>query len=137
MARRSLGEKLEHLFAHAHPAHRGPYSNEEIAEKVRASGGEISANYIWLLRKGRRDNPTMKALEALAEVFGVPTAYFFDEAVESDTNAELEVVMAMRDADVKSVALRAAGLSSQGLAQVKSIIEHIRQIEGLSKPPAG
>jgi hypothetical protein len=38
------------------------------------------ATYLRQLRKGLRDNPTKRHLEALADFFGVAPIYFFDDA---------------------------------------------------------
>jgi len=77
--RRTLAEKIDRLFQTVHPAD-GEYTHEEVASAIREAGGPtISGSYLWQLRKGVRDNPTMRHLEALSEFFGVPPAYFFDE----------------------------------------------------------
>jgi hypothetical protein len=57
-ARRTLAQKLDHLFATVHPP-KGEYTHEEVATGIRDRGGPtISATYVWQLRKGLRDNPT-------------------------------------------------------------------------------
>jgi len=44
-----------------------------------------SGTYLWLLRTGQWDNPTMKHLIAIARFFGVPPTYFFpDNAMAQD-----------------------------------------------------
>ena len=83
------------------------------------------------LRKGLRDNPTKKHLEALADFFGVSPSYFFDEAVEERVNAQLALLGALRDTDIEHMALRASGLSTQTLKAIGEMIEKARQIEGL------
>ena len=89
---RSFAEKLDHLFAVAHPRGRRPYSVDEVANAIAGQGGApLSANYIWMLRKGLRDNPTVRAVESLARFFDVPTAYFFDSDVEVRANYQLHV----------------------------------------------
>lgn len=129
--RRTVAEKLEHLF-HAVPGPHGEYSLEEVAAGIRGQGGPtISASYIWQLRKGVKDNPTKKHMEALAEFFGVPAAYFFDDEAAARIEAELSMLAALRDAGVRRVALRASGLSPRSLAAIQSIIESARQLEGL------
>ena len=129
-----LSQKLDHLFRTVHPSERGEYTFEEVAEEIRARGGPtISATYIWQLRKGLRDNPTKKHLEALADFFGVPPAYFFDDAIARRVDAELELLAAMRDASVHRIALRAFDLSTESLATVAEVIERLRQLEGLSE----
>lgn len=129
---RTLADKLERLFETVYPASRGPYSNEEAAAVIREQGGPtISSTYIWLLRKGQRTNPTMKHLEAMALLFGVPPAYFFDDDAAAQVDAELELLAAIRDLGVQSVALRMAGLSERSLASISEVVERVRELEGL------
>lgn len=78
---RTLADKLNHLFEDLHPADRGPYSIKEVVVAIRARGGPISRSYNSMLRLGQRDNPTIRHTEALAEFFGVPPTYFFNDAV--------------------------------------------------------
>jgi transcriptional regulator with XRE-family HTH domain len=134
---RTLADKVNHLFQTVHPAGRGPYSNDEVATAIRDRGGpSISATYVWLLRKGERDNPTLKHLEALAEFFGVPPAYFFDDSATTRIDAELEMLSAMRDAGVSALALRMAGLSERSLQPIAEVIERVRELEGLKTAEA-
>jgi transcriptional regulator with XRE-family HTH domain len=128
----SLADKLDHLFSVVHPA-KGEYTYDHVSKAIKSRGGPtVSAAYIWQLRKGVRDNPTKRHLEALADFFGVPPSYFFDEDDARRVDAELELLAAMRDAGVRQVALRATGLSPQSLAAITAMIEHARQLEGLS-----
>ena len=133
--RRRLADKLNHLFATVHPADRGPYSNEEVAVAIRGRRPTISGTYIWLLRKGERDNPTLKHLEALAAFFGVPAAYFFDDAAAARIDAELDLLATMRDLGVQRVAMRMAGLSPRSLDSIAEVIERVRELEGLPTEP--
>lgn len=138
-AARHLAEKVDHLFRTVRPA-RGEYTYEHVATAVREAGGPtISAAYVWMLRNGKRDNPTMRHLEALASFFGVPPAYFFDEELSEQVNEQLALVAALRDGDVRKVALRASGLSSESLGAIADMIERVRALEGLpdDPPPAG
>ncbi len=87
---RKLADKLDHLFRSVHPRGRGEYTYAEVAKAIEDRGGPtVSATYIWQLRKGRRDNPTKRHLEALADFFGVRPAYFFDDAEAERTDARL------------------------------------------------
>ncbi|WP_328910698.1 helix-turn-helix domain-containing protein [Streptomyces sp. NBC_00234] len=132
-----LAEKLDHLFTNVVPAGRLPYSSEEVARAITADGTPISGSYIWLLRKGQRDNPTLRHLEGLAKFFGVPPAYFFDDQVTAAVDTDLELLTALRDAQVQKVALRTAGLSVKSLKSIAEVIERVRELEGLSEeqPP--
>lgn len=133
-----LSEKLDRLFRAVRPAGRGEYSYQEVATAIRAEGGPtISATYLWQLRKGLRDNPTRNHLAALARFFGVSPAYFFDEDTAEAVDAQLSLLVTMRDASVRDVALRAAGLSVESLAAIQAVIEHARRLEGLGDPEPG
>jgi hypothetical protein len=89
-----------------------------------------------LQRKGLRDNPTKKHLEALSSFFGVPVAYFFDDEAAARIDAELALLSAIRDARVRQVALRASGLSTESLETIAEMIERVRKLEGLPEDPA-
>jgi transcriptional regulator with XRE-family HTH domain len=129
---RTLAQKLDHLFRTVHPATHGEYSFEEVAGAIRARGGPtISATYLWQLRRGLRDNPTKKHLEALAQFFGVSPAYFFDDEAAARIDAELALLVALRDGSVRRIALRAAGLSPESLGAITEMVERVRQLEGL------
>ena len=138
--RGSLAGRLNHLFDTVHPAGRGPYSNEEVARAVREQGGDVSLSraYLSYLRSGERDNPTFQHLQVIARFFGVTPAYFFDDVVAAEVDAQLSLAVALRDAGVRAVALRAAGLSPRGIEAVAAIIDQVRSLEGLPKndPPA-
>ena len=124
-AERSFAEQLDHLFRTVHPRGRRPFSFEVVAAAIARSGDEpISANYIWMLRKGLRDNPSKHHIEALAGFFGVPPTYFFDEEIARRVDAQLALLVAMRDAGVETIGLRAAGLtpeSRQAIAHMAAV----------------
>lgn len=127
-----LAARVDHLFRTVRADDGGEYTFEEVAEAIRAKGGPtISATYLWQLRKGVRDNPTKRHVEALASFFGVPPAYFFDDAEAARIDAELALLNALRDAPVRQLALRARGLSDKSLATIAEMVERVRELEGL------
>lgn len=130
----TLAGRLDHLFRVVHPRNRGEYTYEEVAQALRAAGGPtISASYIWQLRKGVKDNPTKHHLEALATFFGVPVAYFFDDSDEGEIDQQLELLAALRDSNVRNVALRAGQLTDKGRDAVLALIEALSE----ATPTAG
>jgi transcriptional regulator with XRE-family HTH domain len=131
----TLAERLDRLFRTVHPPHRAEYTYEEVASAIRERGVMISHTYIWQLRKGARDNPTKRHLEALAEFFGVNAAYFLDDDASRRMDEQLELLAALRDNAIRNVALRAAGLSAPSLEAIHGMIEHARRIEGLPDSP--
>ena len=130
--RRTLAQKLDRLFRTVHAPGGGEYTYREVAAAMaRAGGPTISASYVWHLRTGLRDNPTKRHLEALADFFGVPPAYFFDDEAAARIDAELEVALALRDPVLRRLAVRAAGLSRESLVALVEMVERVRQLEGL------
>jgi len=129
-----LADRLDDLFRTVHPKDRGPYTPAEVAEAVNEAAGErvISSTYVWQLRTGRRDNPTQKHLSALATFFGVSPMYFFEETEADRGTVPPELVAALKDDDVRDMALRATGLSERSLRAIKDMIESARTVEGLA-----
>ncbi|MBS2539432.1 XRE family transcriptional regulator [Catenulispora sp. NF23] len=122
--RRTLAEKIDILFQTVRRPNRELFSNDEVATACREATGEsFSATYLWQLRTGRRDNPTMRHLEALAQFFEVPVAYFFDDDQSSAIARELELLGVLRDAGVRNVALRALTLSPEGIDTLNDMID--------------
>jgi transcriptional regulator with XRE-family HTH domain len=131
---KTLAAKLDYLFRVVHPKGRAEYTYREVAQAINDadSSTTISASYIWQLRRGEKDNPTIRHIEAMARFFGVPPSYFLDEQAAADITAQLELLASMRDNDVREIALRASDLSPAALKMIKNLIEDTRRIEGLS-----
>ncbi|MFI6444106.1 XRE family transcriptional regulator [Kitasatospora sp. NPDC050543] len=135
----SLADRIERLFQIVRRPGGDAYSNEEVARACReASGESFSTTYLWQLRTGRRDNPTKRHLEALAQFFQVPPAYFFEDGQSARIAEELTLLGALRDAGVREVALRAVTLSPDGLGTISDMIEAIarREREAGTRRPA-
>jgi transcriptional regulator with XRE-family HTH domain len=133
----SFASKLDHLFRTVRSATGGELSYRDVARAVEAMPGDttISASYVHQLRSGVKSNPAMKHVGALAKVFGVPPAYFYDDEEARAIAAELDLVVAMRDSGVRRIAMRAAGLPPEGLRTVAEMIELIREAGGLPTDP--
>jgi transcriptional regulator with XRE-family HTH domain len=132
-----FAQRLDRLFRTVHPKDRGPYTPAEVADAINAAAGErvVSATYLWLLRTGERDNPTLRHLTAIAKFFGVPPVYFLPDA---KAQAELsgEVLAALTDDKVRDLTLRAAGLSDRSLKAIADMVDSARTVEGLPSAPA-
>jgi len=118
--RRTLAEKINRLFETLHPPDRGPWSNQEVerwlAERAAVDGDglTISANYLLLLRHGQRDNPTMRNVQAIAKFFQVDPGYFLrDDDDTEQTYIDLQLLAAIRDEHVQSIAVRAFHLDPE------------------------
>lgn len=130
----TLADKIDALFRVVRRPNREPYSHEEVARACREATGEsFSATYLWQLRTGRRDNPTKRHLEALAQFFDVPVGYFFDDEQGAAIAKELELLGALRDAGVRSMALRAVNLSPEDAATIGDMIDVLARRERSSQ----
>jgi len=128
----SLAAKIDKLFQVVRKTNREQYSHDEVARACREATGEsFSTTYLWQLRTGRRDNPTKRHLEALAQFFQVSPAYFFDDEQSAKIAEELELLGALRDAGVRNVALRAVTLSPAGLDTISDMIDAIARREAI------
>jgi transcriptional regulator with XRE-family HTH domain len=130
-ARASFAQLLDRLFRRVRPAGKTEYTYEQVAHGAARAGFDISPAYVWQLRNGKRTNPTLRHIQGLAAFFGVPAGYFLDPAVRDAVDVELELAATLRDSGVRQLALRAHGLSPDGLAAVQSMVEHVRRLEGL------
>ncbi|MGB6161501.1 MAG: XRE family transcriptional regulator [Pseudonocardiaceae bacterium] len=118
---RTLAEKINRLFETIHPPDRGPWSNQEVEcwlterAAVDGDGLTISANHLLLLRKGQRDNPTTRNVQAMAKFFKIDPGYFLRDGTDTErTYSDLELLGAIRDNEqVKSIALRVFDLDPE------------------------
>jgi ESX-1-secreted protein regulator len=130
-----LASRLEHLFQTTRGDDGQPLSAADVAAAINAAAGGhvIGATYVWQLKTGRRANPTYKHLLALSRFFGVPPTYFFDEADLERGATPPDVAAALRDDDVREIALRAAGLSERTLKALRAMIDSARTMEGVQQ----
>jgi transcriptional regulator with XRE-family HTH domain len=126
----SIAEKLDRLFQQIRSPGQAEFSYMAVAEGIRADQGvSISHTYIWQLRTGRRVNPTVAHLAALALFFGVPVAYFLDDAEARKINGQLELLGTLRDAQVTEIALRAADVSESSREMISEIVRKVWELE--------
>ncbi|MEU3648671.1 helix-turn-helix domain-containing protein [Lentzea sp. NPDC034063] len=125
-APRTLAEKVDHLFREVRPSGRKPFTHPEVSVATGLSTGLLSA-----LRSGKNTNPTKDTLQRLADFFGIPVAYFFDDQTTEQVTAQIGLAAAMRDAGVASAAARMIGLSPGSVDAVRALTEQLRKLEGL------
>jgi transcriptional regulator with XRE-family HTH domain len=133
----SLAQRIDRLFR-TYPNPRGrEYSYREIAaaisrsEEGRRRGVAISAAYVWGLRTGVKDNPTLKHLQALSGFFQVSPAYFFDEEL-TQVPEDARILAATARMAVRRLAVAVLELSEESVGAVLNLVSHLRDLEGLS-----
>lgn len=129
-----IAERLTRLIEIVHPPGRR-YSTREIAKTINDRAGRHVMSHTWLndLQRGVELDPGIKRLEALAAFFGVTLLYFVDDDVALRTSQQLEMLAALRDHGVRSMALRSPGLSDRSLSAIVGMMDNAREIEGLPK----
>jgi transcriptional regulator with XRE-family HTH domain len=127
----TLAARLNKLFASVRKPGGAEYSQREVAEGVTAAGEPISHSYVGQLRKGEKDNPTLRHLRGLARFFGVPVEYFTNDDVAAQVDLELDKLRALQALRVRTAAMRATVLpeAERSLAELARIVEVIRGLE--------
>jgi transcriptional regulator with XRE-family HTH domain len=73
---RPFAAVLNELCSQASAPDGGRYSNVALARAIGERGGKVTNSYIAQLRRGIRDNPTLRQVAQFADVLGVHPAYF-------------------------------------------------------------
>ncbi|WP_330434501.1 transcriptional regulator [Streptomyces sp. NBC_00825] len=140
----SLAERLNRLFdVRKNPATGNRYTNAEVSRAIaeaaagRPDGITVAASTIGSIRSGVKPNPTKHTIEALARHFKVKPEYFFPDFDAEEVEkvpAAFELIEAVKDSEVRGIALRAHGLSPDSLKMIASVITQARRLEGLDTP---
>ncbi len=101
-------------------------TDEMVARAV-----EVSAQYIGMLRTGKRTNPGHELVGRIAAHFGVDVAYFLDPERAAAVDRELELLGALRDTQLRRLLHRMTGLSPASLDLAAEVVERLRLMEGL------
>jgi transcriptional regulator with XRE-family HTH domain len=131
----TLAERIDHLFR-TQPSPRGrEYTYREVAAAVSGQDGTtFSPAYLWQLRTGVKDNPTMRHLEALARFFQVSPSYFFDDELTEFPDTHVRLLAASRSETLHQMAVTLPGLSDDSLNALLNLACRLRQLEGLTSP---
>lgn len=139
---RSFADRLSRLIATIHPPDRKPYSYREIAQGVEEQTGvSMSATHVQQLAVGARRDPKRSHIQALAQFFGVPVTYFFDDEVADQVDQQVSDVVAWRDTEARAMAQRAMQLSPRDRETVSALMDQLnsyddnRRREGRRRKP--
>lgn len=126
----SLQGRINRLFDVIRPprALDRPYHNKEVVAACKQSGRDISESHLSELRRGIKENPTLRILEALAWFFNVRVGYFTDPA----TAAEVEVELAVEESQLQAK-LEAQREAQQDLAEAALELQRAIRTSGVTK----
>jgi transcriptional regulator with XRE-family HTH domain len=120
-AQPKFAERLTSLIEAGRASGEHPHSYREMSSAIeRAGGPAMSPAYIQQLATGKRINPKIHYVEALANLFGVPVNYFFDEPGPERAAVGQEAQL---------MAMRAAELSPEGRRQVMDLLAIVERYE--------
>jgi len=131
----TLSEKVDRLFR-IYPSPRGrEYTYREVAAAISQQDSvSFSPAYLWQLRTGVKENPTMRHLQALGRFFDVSPAYFFGEELTEFADGHVRVLAAARSETLRRIAITLLGLSDESLNTVLGVAYRMRRLEGLAGP---
>jgi transcriptional regulator with XRE-family HTH domain len=128
--------RLNHLIVSAARSDGAQLTDRQIAERVCETGVSVTHQYINHLRSGRKTNPSLKIVQGLADAFGVPPGFFFDDTVYRRTVRDLaqrraadELEALANDPGAVQLAVRARGLGPRDLAAVMSFVEDLLEAD--------
>ncbi|MFJ8692601.1 hypothetical protein [Streptomyces roseolilacinus] len=129
---RKLAQRLNELIGAFYPDERRRPGYAKLAKEIsETTGGKISGTYLWELATGKKSNVTLEQLDVLAEFFGVPPEFFFNDEVSERVSAQLALAVALRDTKVRNLALRAEGLSPATLDALLAMVNEARRVQNL------
>lgn len=128
-----FADKLNRLFRTVHPKDRKPFSTPEAAKLINDSAGRpvISPTYLWQLRRGKRRDPTLSRVTAIAALFNVKLDYFNEAKQQEPSLSELLLAQALQKPSIRELARQADGLSAAGRGALLDLARSLREIEGL------
>lgn len=101
-----VSDRLSRLMEETRRPDGQLWTISNLTEELTSRGHEVSRQYLSNLVQGHRENPPLRLLEALADVFSVPLAYFSDDYLGRVTNDLLPVLVAMQDPNVRALLTR-------------------------------
>lgn len=101
-----FAQRLTRLFDHTRRPDGRRWTLQHVADECVARGQQVTKQYILHLKSGVRTEPRLNLVEALADVFGVPVAYFTADYAGRMTSDLLPVLVAMSEPRVRAVLTR-------------------------------
>ena len=124
----TLARRLDYLFRTIHLRGHRPYSNDQAAAAITGSGIHISSNYIWALRRGHRDNPTLHHLEGLAKFFGVETTFLVSTATAERMRHQLDALYAEPTGPTDPLNDESESIDARTLSFVDALLEQAKHL---------
>ena len=106
LARVDFGQRLTRLVEETRRPDGQRWTLTHVAEECTARGVQTTRQYLAFLMTGQRDEPRLSLVEALADVFGVPAAYFTADYLGRVASDLLPLLAAMHDPNTRALITR-------------------------------
>ena len=134
----TLAERIDHLIRTQLSPRGREYTYREVAAAVTGRNGTtFSPAYLWQLRTGAKDNPTMRHLEALARFFQVSPSYFFDDELTEFPDTEVRQLVASRNETLRQMTVTLLGLSDESPNAVLNLASWLAPARGADESGLG
>ncbi len=120
----SLADRLSTLIKLAEPHGVSDPSDEQLARWMTHDGHPVDPEVIALARAGGAEVPA-EALQAFAGYFDVPTAFLSDPEVARAMAPQFRVMRALRETDVRRIAMRASHLDPSDRERVADLVRRL------------
>lgn len=124
VARARVGERLTWLFEETTRPDGKRWTILYLCDELRGRGVDVSRQYLGYLMTGERDEPRLSLVEALADVFGVPVAFFTNDYLGRVSSELLPLLSVMHDPATRALVTRpdlpqvAAALADPALTEL-------------------
>jgi transcriptional regulator with XRE-family HTH domain len=118
----TFADRLRRLFAGVTREDGSRFTPREVAAGLTERGHKVSKSYLYALLAGESE-PSHALVQALATFFGVPLEYFGDSDRGTELNRQYDVLVALGEANVRRIALRARDLSPEQLRSVLAYLD--------------
>ena len=99
------------------------YTPEDIQS---ATNKAVTSSYVWRLRSGKADNPSIIVVKVLSDFFDVKPSYFLDDPEEEGGPITQSL---------NQIALRSGSLEDADRALILQMIDHIKHVRAtLARP---
>ena len=106
VARVDFGQRLTRLVEETRRPDGQRWTLTHVAEECTSRGVQTTRQYLAFLMTGQRDEPRLSLAEALADVFGVPVAYFTADYLGRVASDLLPLLSAMHDPSTRALITR-------------------------------
>jgi transcriptional regulator with XRE-family HTH domain len=129
-----VAARVRRLFTMVHPAARGPYTADEVADSLTQLGKVVDEQAMTAILAGGQGMLSEDDLAAIAEFFQVKVDYFTDDEYAAQIDSDLGFLTKIRDSRVERIASRALALSDESRAFLEAVLDQLAAKDSAHQP---